>query len=55
MREGLASGLGLGAVMSIVFFSYGLAIWYGGKMIIEKGYPAGDVVNIIFAVLMGSM
>ncbi|KAF3456433.1 hypothetical protein FNV43_RR01083 [Rhamnella rubrinervis] len=55
VREGLASGLGLGAVMFIVFCSYGLAIWYGGKMMIEKGYSAGNVINIIFAVLMGSM
>ncbi|XP_050375437.1 ABC transporter B family member 4-like [Argentina anserina] len=53
--EGLASGLGIGAVMLIIFCSYGLAIWYGGKMILEKGYNGGDVMNVIFAVLTGSL
>lgn len=55
VQEGLASGLGIGAVMLIIFCSYGLAIWYGGKMILEKGYNGGDVINVIFAVLTGSM
>lgn len=55
MQEGLASGLGIGVVMLIVFSSYGLAVWVGAKMIIEKGYTGGDVINIIFAVLTGSM
>lgn len=55
MQEGLASGLGIGVVMLIVLSSYGLAVWIGAKMIIEKGYTGGDVINIIFAVLTGSM
>ncbi|XP_024022964.1 ABC transporter B family member 11 [Morus notabilis] len=55
VQEGLASGLGIGVVMLIVFSSYGLAVWVGAKMIIEKGYTGGDVINIIFAVLTGSM
>lgn len=55
VNEGLASGLGFGAVMSIIFCSYALAIWFGGKMILEKGYTGGDVLNVIVAVLTGSM
>ncbi|CAL8990956.1 unnamed protein product [Prunus brigantina] len=35
--------------------SYALAIWFGGKMILEKGYTGGEVINIVFAVLTGSM
>ncbi|KAM5568512.1 hypothetical protein ABKV19_016195 [Rosa sericea] len=54
VQEGLASGLGIGSVMLIIFCSYALAIWYGGKMILEKGYKGGDVINVIFAVLTGS-
>uniref|UniRef100_A0A2N9EIP8 Uncharacterized protein n=1 Tax=Fagus sylvatica TaxID=28930 RepID=A0A2N9EIP8_FAGSY len=53
--EGLAAGLGLGAVMFIVYCSYALAVWYGGKMILDKGYTGGDVINVIFAVLTGSL
>ncbi|KAM5568564.1 ABC transporter B family member 11-like [Rosa sericea] len=54
VQEGLASGVGLGTVILTLFCSYALAIWYGGKMILEKGYKAGDVINVIFAVLTGS-
>ncbi|KAK9934093.1 hypothetical protein M0R45_021250 [Rubus argutus] len=54
VQEGLASGLGLGTVVLVVFCSYALAVWYGGKMILEKGYKAGEVMNVIFAVLTGS-
>ncbi|PON64855.1 ABC transporter [Parasponia andersonii] len=55
VQEGLATGMGMGVVLFIVFCSYGLAVWFSGKMIIEKGYTGGDVINIIFVVLTGSM
>lgn len=53
--EGLAAGLGLGTVFFIFFCSYALAIWFGARMIIEKGYNGGEVLNVIVAVLTGSM
>lgn len=53
--EGLGAGLGLGTVMCIIFASYALAIWFGAKMVVEKGYTGGSVINVIFAVLTGSM
>uniref|UniRef100_A0A7N0VJM5 Uncharacterized protein n=1 Tax=Kalanchoe fedtschenkoi TaxID=63787 RepID=A0A7N0VJM5_KALFE len=55
VTEGAAVGAGMGVVYFIIFGSYALAIWYGSKMIIEKGYSGGDVLNVIFAVLFGSM
>ncbi|XP_016647152.1 PREDICTED: ABC transporter B family member 4-like [Prunus mume] len=55
VQEGLASGFGMGTVMLIIMCSYALAIWFGGKMILEKGYTGGEVINIVFAVLTGSM
>ncbi|KAF9592483.1 hypothetical protein IFM89_015054 [Coptis chinensis] len=55
VHEGLASGVGLGSVMLVIFCSYSLAVWFGGKMIIEKGYNGGNVIIIISAVLNGSM
>ena len=54
-KQGLASGCGIGSVLVIIFGTYSLAVWYGSKLIIEKGYTGGDVINIIFAVLTGSM
>ncbi|XP_062084632.1 ABC transporter B family member 11-like [Humulus lupulus] len=53
--EGTAAGLGLGLVMFVIFGSYALAVWFGVKMIREKGYNGGDVLNVIVAVLTGSM
>ncbi|XP_052174976.1 ABC transporter B family member 11-like [Diospyros lotus] len=55
IQEGLAAGLGFGAVMFVVFSTYSLAIWFGAKMILEKHYTGGEVLNVIVAVLTGSM
>ncbi|KAG6573610.1 ABC transporter B family member 4, partial [Cucurbita argyrosperma subsp. sororia] len=55
VKEGLGGGIGIGMVMMIVFCTYSLAVWFGGKMIIEKGYNGGQVINVIIAVLAGSM
>ncbi|CAK8563877.1 unnamed protein product [Lathyrus sativus] len=55
VKEALASGLGFGSLYLVVIASYGLAVWFGGKMVIEKGYTGGEVVTIIFAELTGSM
>ncbi|ONK63144.1 uncharacterized protein A4U43_C07F11860 [Asparagus officinalis] len=54
VQEGIASGLGLGTVMLIMFCGYGLGIWYGSKLILDKGYTGADIINVIFAVLTGS-
>ncbi|CAA7405782.1 unnamed protein product [Spirodela intermedia] len=53
-QEGLAAGVGLGAVFSIMLFGYALGIWYGGKLILDKGYSGGDVISVIFAILTAS-
>ncbi|KAG2290692.1 hypothetical protein Bca52824_050296 [Brassica carinata] len=53
--EGGSTGLGLGTLFLVVFFSYALAVWYGGKLILDKGYTGGQVLNIIISVLTGSM
>ncbi|KAG5552503.1 hypothetical protein RHGRI_010552 [Rhododendron griersonianum] len=55
IHEGLAAGLGFGAVMFVSFCTYSLAIWFGAKMILDRGYTGGDVLNVIVAVLTGSM
>ncbi|XP_028121789.1 ABC transporter B family member 9-like [Camellia sinensis] len=39
----------------IIFSSYGLAIWYGSKLIIDKGYNGGVVINVIMAIMTGGM
>ncbi|XP_049364001.1 ABC transporter B family member 11-like [Solanum verrucosum] len=54
VQEGLASGLGLGVFMFVLYTSYALGIWYGAKMILEHNYTGGDVMNVIMATLIGS-
>ncbi|KAL8480032.1 hypothetical protein ACS0TY_026820 [Phlomoides rotata] len=54
VQEGLAAGLGSGVFMLVLFCSYALAVWFGAKMIINKGYSGGAVLNITMAVLLGS-
>uniref|UniRef100_A0A0D3ESV3 MDR-like ABC transporter n=1 Tax=Oryza barthii TaxID=65489 RepID=A0A0D3ESV3_9ORYZ len=54
IEEGIITGFGMGSVMCVVFGSYGLAFWYGGKLIIEKGYTGGKIITILFAVLTGA-
>ena len=55
IHEGIASGSGQGLFSLVIFSSYALAIWYGGKLILEKGYTGGQVFNVIIAVMTGSM
>ncbi|OVA18948.1 ABC transporter [Macleaya cordata] len=55
IQQGLASGLGLGIVLVVIFSSYGLAVWYGSKLIIEIGYNGGQVINVIMSIMTGGM
>ncbi|KAL0459172.1 UNVERIFIED_CONTAM: ABC transporter B family member 11 [Sesamum latifolium] len=54
VQEGLAAGLGSGIFMFVLFSSYALGLWFGAKMIIDKGYTGGQVLNVVMAVLSGS-
>jgi len=53
--ERIVTGLGTGGIFSVFFCGYSLAFWYGAKLIINKGYTGGQVVNVVFAMLTGSM
>ncbi|WOH15795.1 hypothetical protein DCAR_0935341 [Daucus carota subsp. sativus] len=55
VKEGLAAGLGAGIYMLVLYNSYALAVWFGGRMILHKNYTAGEAINVIIAVLTGSI
>ncbi|KAK7412535.1 hypothetical protein VNO78_03999 [Psophocarpus tetragonolobus] len=55
VQQGLASGFGMGILLLIIFCTYALAMWYGSKLIIEKGYNGGNVFNIIISINTGGM
>nr|GEU68948.1 ABC transporter B family member 11-like [Tanacetum cinerariifolium] len=55
VQEGFVMGLGNGMFTFCLFSCYSLAIWFGGKMIIENGYTGGQVINITMAILWSSL
>lgn len=55
IQQGLATGLGMGVLVLIVFCTYGLAMWYGSKLVIERGYSGGTVMTVIIALMTGGM
>ncbi|XP_057807627.1 ABC transporter B family member 11-like isoform X2 [Salvia miltiorrhiza] len=54
MHAIMCGGLEFGFQMFIMFCTYAMAVWFGSKMIIQKGYTGGDVYIVLLAVLMGS-
>ncbi|XP_057764050.1 ABC transporter B family member 9-like [Salvia miltiorrhiza] len=54
-KQGLASGTGFGCMLFVIFATYGLAVWYGGKLIITKGYSGGKVVSVIMSIMTGGI
>nr|XP_024930972.2 ABC transporter B family member 9-like [Ziziphus jujuba var. spinosa] len=54
-KQGLATGLANGCFLVIFHGTYSLAIWYGSKLIIEKGYNGGTVINVMFAIMAGGL
>ncbi|KAM7487967.1 hypothetical protein LguiB_025451 [Lonicera macranthoides] len=55
VQEGLVTGLGSGIFMLAIFCTYALAIWVGARMILEKKYTGGRVINVILAVFTGAL
>uniref|UniRef100_A0ACD5ZQY6 Uncharacterized protein n=2 Tax=Avena sativa TaxID=4498 RepID=A0ACD5ZQY6_AVESA len=55
LREGVVTGFGIGSAMVTLFCSYGLAVWYGAKLIVSRGYNGGIVINVVMAVMVGAL
>ncbi|KAJ8549049.1 hypothetical protein K7X08_032756 [Anisodus acutangulus] len=53
VKQALATGFGLDTIIMLIFFSYALALWYGAKLIIDKGYKGDNIVSVIFTVMLG--
>ncbi|RID54609.1 hypothetical protein BRARA_G01915 [Brassica rapa] len=55
VNQGFSTALGLGVMFLVFFCSYALAIWFGGEMILKKGYTGGAVINVMVIVVTSSM
>ncbi|KAG2407376.1 hypothetical protein LR48_Vigan01g291200 [Vigna angularis] len=54
VQEGVVSGFGLGLMHLFSICTYGLATWFGGKMVLDKGYTGGQVICVFSLILSGS-
>lgn len=54
VKEGAIQGFGLGFLSLVYFSSFGLIVWYGSKLTLDRGYSGADVMNILFAILVGA-
>merc|ERR1739838_296589 len=52
--RGLSQGLGLGITYMIMFSTYGLAFWYGSKLVFSKELDIGDMLTTFFSILIGA-
>eukprot|EP00775_Hariotina_reticulata_P008041 gene8041-8236_t len=53
-KMGAVGGLSLGGLQFVMFSSYALALFYGAWRVTQGKMTGGDVVNVMFAALMGS-
>lgn len=53
VKQGLAMGVGVGTLIFITFATYGLAVCYGAKQILNHRYQGGAVISIVSANMVG--
>ncbi|KAI9344640.1 P-loop containing nucleoside triphosphate hydrolase protein [Obelidium mucronatum] len=51
---GLTRGIGFGCFMLVMFSTYGLAFWYGSRLVMQDKMPGQDVLVTFFSLMMGS-
>ncbi|KAF9544437.1 Multidrug resistance protein 1 [Mortierella hygrophila] len=54
IRKSIGTGLGMGLFMGILFLSYALSFWYGSREVKEKRMESGDVLTVLFGVIIGA-
>lgn len=51
--KGYALGWGFGTFMLVMFSMYGLAFWYGSRLVLQGEMDGGQVLNVFFSLLIG--
>jgi len=54
IKKSVLNGAGLGIIAFFTYSTYALSFWYGSTLILKAELTPGDVINIFFAVLVGS-
>ncbi|RUS29249.1 hypothetical protein BC938DRAFT_480878 [Jimgerdemannia flammicorona] len=55
VHKGFALGWGFGSFMLVLFSTYGLAFWYGSRLVLDGTMNGGEVLNVFFALMIGAM
>ncbi|KAL0079202.1 P-loop containing nucleoside triphosphate hydrolase protein [Phycomyces blakesleeanus] len=55
VRRGIIFGVGMGVFMFLLFATYGLAFWYGAKLVMSGEMIGPMVMVVFFAMIMGAM
>lgn len=53
-QQGVVGGLALGGMQFVMFGSYAIALFYGSVRVSQGHMTGGDVLNVVFAALLGS-
>ena len=53
-REAMLSGLLYGVSNSIIFFSYSLGFWYGGRLVVYEGLPMQTMLQSLMSVILAA-
>ncbi|KAG0290507.1 Multidrug resistance protein 1 [Linnemannia gamsii] len=54
VKKSIATGLGMGSFMLIMFMSYSLAFYYGSARVKAGEMKPGDVLTVLFATIIGA-
>ncbi|KAF9982456.1 ATP-binding cassette, sub-B (MDR TAP), member 4 [Modicella reniformis] len=54
VKKAIATGVGMGGFMVILFLSYALAFWYGSLQVRDGKMESDAVLTVLFGVLMGA-
>ncbi|KAI8147839.1 putative ABC transporter protein [Fennellomyces sp. T-0311] len=55
IKRGLVLGMGFGTFMFILFSTYGLAFWFGSRLVKSGEQSGPDVLVVFMGMMMGSM
>ncbi|KAL2644761.1 hypothetical protein R1flu_012348 [Riccia fluitans] len=53
VRLGITNGFSLGVLLCVTFSTYGMAMWYGSLLVADGKASAGEILRVIFSVVMG--
>ncbi|KAI9478248.1 MAG: P-loop containing nucleoside triphosphate hydrolase protein [Benjaminiella poitrasii] len=55
IKKGAISSFGTSAFMVVFYGSFGLALWYGSRLAVEKSLPSSSVYIVFLGMITGSM